>query len=215
MKYYLSSYKVGNYKAVLYLKKMALTSKKLAYIPNALDFSNDPKRRKISENEDIQQLKEMGFQVERLDLREYFKKEEKLEKRLNNFGVVWVRGGNVFVLRQAMKLSGFDKIIKRFKDKEFLYGGYSSGICVLAPSLRGLELVDDNSLLPYPQIQSVVWKGLGLIYFMVLPHYKSNHPESHLIDKVVKFYKERNIPFELLKDGEVLVSEKARFFKVG
>jgi len=36
-----------------------------------------------------------------------------------------------------MKLSGLDEILKDLLKKEnILYGGYSAGVCVLAPTLR-------------------------------------------------------------------------------
>ena len=141
MKFYLSSYKLGN--EIAKLKKLIPSeNKKTAYISNALDFSDDLERRKESEQSDLKQLKELNLDVEIIDLRNYFNKQSKLEEELARFGVIWVRGGNLFVLRQAMKLSGFDNILKNLIEKSnMLYGGYSAGICVLAPTLKGMDLM--------------------------------------------------------------------------
>lgn len=45
-------------------------------------------------------------------------------------------GGNVFVLRQSMKHSGFDIFLKEISnDDNYLYIGYSAGSCVLSKRL--------------------------------------------------------------------------------
>lgn len=80
MKFYLSSYKLGN--EITKLKELIpADNKKTAYISNALDFSDDLERRKQSEQTDIEQLNEVGLNdVEKIDLRDYFGKKAKLEK---------------------------------------------------------------------------------------------------------------------------------------
>jgi dipeptidase E len=196
MKFYLSSYKVGNKSDEL----RKLSGKKLAYISNALDFSDDFERRKLSEEKDCADLKELGFSIEKIDLRNYFGKKDKLKDKLNLFDIVWVRGGNVFVLRQAMKLSGFDEIIPQI---DIIYGGYSAGVCVLGPNLKGLEIVDDLTANPYKM--DTVWEGLNLIDFVIVPHYNSDHEESDDVAKLVEFLKDHNIKFKALRDGEVII----------
>ena len=207
MKYYLSSYKIGGEKEVQQLKDLIPPNKRTAYISNALDFSDDLERRKQSEQADIDQLKSVGLEVEHFDLRNYFDQPEKLESDLRQYGVIWTRGGNVFVLRQAMKLSGFDNILNKFasEDNGILYGGYSAGVCVLAPSLKGLELVDDITKRPYPQQYELIWEGLNLIDYAVVPHYKSDHPETELVDRVVEQYEKDGTPHKTLSDGQAII----------
>lgn len=210
MDYYLSSYKIGGEKEVQQLKGLIPPNKRTAYIPNALDFSDDPERRKQSEQADIDQLKSVGLEVERFDLRNYFNQPEKLENDLRQYWVIWISGGNVFVLRQAMKLSGLDSILKKFasEDNDILYGGYSAGVCVLAPSLKGLELVDDVTKHPYPQQYEVIWEGLNLIDYAIVPHYKSDHPEVGLVDRVVEQYEKDGTLYKTLSDGQVIIIKK-------
>jgi len=206
MKYYLSSFKIGN--QVDKLKKLVPNNKKFAYISNALDFSTDLERRTESEKSDINDLENLDFIVEPVDLRKYFNEPEKLKNKIKEFGTIWVRGGNVFVLRQAMKLSGFDNLLKDLgKTDDILYGGYSAGICVLAPNLKGLELVDDATQKPYKDQSEVIWEGLNILNYAIAPHYKSNHPESEDINKVVNYYIKNKILFKALLDGEVIVIE--------
>ncbi len=208
MKFYLSSYKIGNEGKKL--KQLVPKEKRhIGYIPNALDFSTvDYERKKNHIKSDISALRDLGLNVELLDLKIYFGKQNELKKKISKLGGVFVSGGNTFVLRQAMKLSGFDKIFKQLiKRKDFLYAGYSAGICVLAPSLKALQIVDDPKDKPYHQIKRTIWKGLGYLDYIILPHYKSNHPESADIDKEVEYCKKNEISFKTLRDGEVIIIE--------
>ena len=147
--------------------------------------------------------------MELVDLRDYFNQQNELEKKIAEFGVIWVRGGNLFVLRQAMKISGFDTILKNLVKKEgVLYGGYSAGICVLAPTLRGMDLMDDLSVKPYEDQSEIIWDGLGILDYSIVPHYKSDHPETEKANKCVEYMIENKILFRALRDGEVIVYEQ-------
>ena len=204
MKFYLSSYKLGDEKDKL---KVLVPCGKIGYIPNALDFTNpDKERLERHVNDDISSLKSLRLEVELIDLKKYFGKREKLELKVKKLGAVFISGGNVFILRQAMKLSGLDKILIKLKDdKDFLYAGYSAAGCVLSKSLKGYDIVDDYSELPYPQQREVIWDGLGFIDYHFLPHYDSNHPESRMIEKEFDYCKKNNITYKTLRDGEVII----------
>ena len=206
MKFYLSSYKIGDEGQKL-KKLLPPDKRKIGYIPNALDFTNvDLERRKKNIDEGIRSLQELDYEVEILDLRDYFGKQDELEKKLNALNGVFVSGGNTFILRQAMHLSGFDVVFKKFLDRnDFLYSGFSAGICVLAPDMRSLQIVDDPEDNPYGI--ETIWEGLGFLDYMILPHYDSDHPESADIDKEIAFCKENNISFKPLRDGEVIIIE--------
>jgi dipeptidase E len=154
---------------------------------------------------------------ERLDLRDYFDgKEAELEESLKRFGLVWTRGANVFVLRRAMKQSGFDKIIKKLlENDEIAYGGYSAGACVMGSTLHGLELVDDVLVTPDGYQSETIWEGLNVLPYAIAPHYKSNHPESNMIDDSVHYFEEHHIPYKALHDGEVILIDKGQESVIG
>ncbi len=200
MKYYLSSYGIGRESTVLV---RLIGKKKLLFIPNAMDHVEQQSREK-SNRAGIAELTRLGIHVEILDLRAYFGKKDQLHELLRTVGGVWVRGGNTFVLRQAMKLSGFDQLIHAMNE-DFLYAGYSAGICVLAPNLDALQIVDNPHVHAYGEITETVWEGLGLLDYIILPHYKSDHPESADIDKEVAFCQRQGIAYKTLRDGEVLL----------
>jgi len=207
MKYYLSSYKIGN--RARKLKSMVPKGKKLGFIPNAMDHIPFEQRQE-SNGRNIKYLTDLGIRIELLDLKKYFGREKALRKKINSLGGVWVRGGNTFVLRQAMRLSGFDTILKEIATSEdgdnFFYGGFSAGGCVLSPSLKNLTIVDNPKLMPYGR-RKVVWEGLGLINYVFMPHYKSDHPESKDIDREIARCKRLGIKFKPVRDGEVIIIE--------
>ena len=202
MRLYLSSYRVGNQPEQL---RAFAEGRMLAFIPNAMDHVDAVAREK-SNAAALEEVRRVGIDVEPLDLRSYFGRQAALKVELSRFGGVWVRGGNTFVLRQAMRLSGFDEIVTAKTGTDFLYAGYSAGVCVLAPRLEGLQQVDDSEARPYSHSE-VIWEGLGLLDYLILPHYKSDHPESNDIDKEVEYCKREGIRFRTLRDGEIITMD--------
>lgn len=208
MMYYLSSYKLG--RELDALKGLInKTSGVFGYIPNALDFTDaDPVRRKRHIGDDMEELRKYGVAVELLDLKDYFGKEENLKIKLQTLGGIYVSGGNSFVLRQAMRLSGLDKLLKDMSSRnDFLYIAYSAGVCVLTQTLKYYALTDNAKDFPYPQLKEQVWEGLGVLDFVFEPHYDSNHPESESTGREIKMLIDDKILFKAYRDGDVLIME--------
>ena len=206
MKYYLSSYKLGNIPGNF--ASLFTQAKSIAYIPNATDFTGaDPDRVRSHITADVQSLEKLGLDVTVLDQKKYFQTApEKLESIVNSSSGLWVSGGNVFVLRQAMMLSGIDRIIiGKSKEADFIYGGYSAGCCVLSHSLKSYQFASDANDVPYSGVNSTIWDGLGLIDFAFMPHFQSNHSESAKIDKEIEYCKVNGLTYRAVKDGDALV----------
>lgn len=205
MKLYLSSYKLGN--NIDELKSwIDKNGNKIVLIPNSRDVFEDGERLRNGINKDVEMLREVGFDVEVISLKKYFENPKQLEEDFSKYNAFFAIGGNSFALRKAMELSGFDEFLRKQVDNpNFLYSGYSAGICVLSPNLLGLNLVDEP-VNPYND-DDVSYKGIGLLDYVPVPHYKSDHPESHLIDDVVKYMVDNNIKYLPLRDGEVIVEE--------
>lgn len=165
-----------------------------------------PERRDERLQEEISSLSSLGLQPEELDLRKFFGKANELKEHIGQFDYFWVRGGNVFLLRRAYKQSGFDNLlVELLMSDSVAYGGFSAGICILAPSLKGIELVDPKDDVSEGYDKTVIWDGLGILDYAIAPHYKSGHPESADIEKCVDYFKENNIPYKTLRDGEAIV----------
>lgn len=207
MKLYLSSYFLGNHPEEL--ANLVGPNKKVGIIMNAADVYGNEKRPMYLANE-VEKMKAIGLTAEELDLREYFDDNETLHARLEKYGLVWAMGGNSFALRRAMKLSGFDTAIADLVASETLvYGGFSAGSCVATQTLKGIELVDDPDQIPERYNKEIVWEGMGFVDFSIAPHYRSDHPESKGIEKVVQYFEENKMPYKVLHDGEVFVIEGA------
>jgi dipeptidase E len=204
MRLYLSSYRVGDRPDVL----RAMTSgRTVGVVCNALDHIDaDERAQYVSSNRS--ELDALGIATTELDLRGFFGDVPRLGRELDRLGAVWVCGGNTFVLRQAMHLSGLDTLLGERIGSSFVYGGFSAGVCVLAPRLEGLHHVDDASVRPYPGSETS-WKGLGILDYLVLPHFRSQHPESEAVERDVAYCAEHGIAVRTLRDGQVIVGEVA------
>ena len=212
MQLYLSSYKLGNKQEILkeWIKNHG---NKIILIANSRDIFEDGPRKEAGIRRDTESLENLGFEVKNLSLKDYFGQYEKLRKELDGYYAFYVIGGNTFSLIQAMKYSGFDQYLKEIsRDSRYLYAGYSAGICVLAPRLEGLHLVDEP-INPYNS-EKVTYQGIGLINYVPVPHYKSDHPESKMADDVVEYMKQKNIEYKTLHDGDVIIENLVEKIKL-
>lgn len=206
MKLYLSSYFLGNNPHQF--AELFTSNRKVAIIMNAADIF-DPAKRPDYLQKAIAPLAEIGLEGEELDLRKYFDKHHDLDMKLKEYGGVWVMGGNTFVLRRAMRQSGFDRIAPSLvKSDRLVYGGFSAGAVVASQTLQGIELVDDPTQLPEGYDPAIIDAGLGFYDKSIAPHYKSDHPESAAIDDVVRYFEDARMPYTALSDGEVIVVNK-------
>jgi dipeptidase E len=211
MRLYLSSYRIGDHAGSL----LALlgSGKRIAVISNALD-NISPTARAIFRDEVYDphvELASLGLVSEDLDLRHYFGDAAALKQRLDGCDLVWTTGGNAFVLRRAMRQSGFDDIITDLLDRDQIaYGGFSAGAIVAAPSLRGIELMDDPTEIPDGYDPTPVWDGLGLIDHAIVPHFRSPHPESAAAERAVRRLCELGMRYRALRDGDVIVWTETR-----
>jgi dipeptidase E len=202
MRLYLSSYDLGNDPDALLT--LTGTARRAAVILNALD--NRPDARAHWGKDQTDKLVRLGCEARELDLRDHFGATESLDKILRDTDLVWINGGNTFILRRAMRQSGFDALIKGALARDaIVYAGFSAGTVIAFDSLRGLELVDDPNEVPAGYPMDTVWDGLGLIPFAIAVHFKSGHRESDLVDRTVAFYRANRIPYRTLRDGEALV----------
>ena len=205
MNFYLSSYKVGD-KSDELKKWINQHGNKICLIPNSRDIYPASERKANGIKEDVNELTDLGFDVTVISLKDYFDNKEELINKLKEFSAFYVIGGNTFALRQAMYLSGFDEYLKSIENSSnYLYAGYSAGICVLAKDLHGLDVCDDPNINPYGI--DTIWDGLGYFDYIFLPHYKSNHKETELIDASVVYCKQHNIKYKTLKDGDVIICQ--------
>lgn len=111
------------------------------------------------------------------------------------------------MLRHALAESGADAILTDLLARDaVVYGGYSAGVCVLAPSLRGLEIVDEPGAVSATYGVPAIWDGLGLLEHAVVPHYRSpGHPETEACERLAEHYRAAGVPHRTLRDGQAIV----------
>jgi dipeptidase E len=203
MRLYLSSFGIGHHPEALI--SLLRGGTRAAVILNAKDGSS-PDGRRASLEREVASLSALRLRPEELDLRDFFGQPDALRETLRGFDLVWVRGGNTFVLRRAFHQSGMDGVLPELlREDALVYGGFSAAVAVLAPSLKGIDLVDDPSLVPDGYAPPVVWDGLGLIPYAVAPHYRSDHPESESVERLVQYFIDHHLLFRALRDGEAIV----------
>lgn len=213
MRLYLSSYRIG--KAERELVRLVGFGAHVALIMNAADHKPALERAE-SLKKDTADLTSLGFVVTEIDLREYFAKPSALRDELEKYKMVWVRGGNTFILKRAFEKSGFDTVITEMLASDtIVYGGYSAGVVILAPTMHGLEIVDDPGVVPEGYEKEFEWNSLAILPYAIAVHYQSDHPESAGVEIEIQYYTDHGMPYQTLRDGEVLVIEdgKETFFR--
>lgn len=192
---------VGNHADKL-LELVGKPDAKVAVCGNARDWSNDTGRKVQGMQRDLESMQVLGFRPEVLDLRDYFGKDGLVEK-LKEYDIVWVSGGNAFILAKAMKQSNFEAVINQLiKTDQLVYGGYSAAFCVVSPSLRGVELVDDKDAEAEGYESGEIWDGYGLVDFYPIVHFRSDHPESDDVEKEYEYVKDKGISLKTFRDGD-------------
>ncbi len=207
MRLYLSSYRLGDAARLL---PPLMRGTRACVVANALDFIPDEARVRHAERvyDPIEEFGGQGIHAEYLDLRAHFDSRKTMRSALARYDLVWVLGGNAFLLRRAMALSGFDRTIRTMLAEDAIaYGGFSAGAVVAAPTLRGIHLMDSPTQVAEGYPQAPMWQGLALIDFSLVPHFRSNHPEAPAAEAAAKYFEGMQLPFKTLRDGDVWIRD--------
>ena len=186
MKLFLSSFRIPNLEEFVRFVGKPASKIKFALILNSkdsrtLEYRNDKREELFS------YFGNFGFEVSEIDLREY-SDAETLENKLKEFDVVWFNGGNTYVLRSSIRKSGGDIAIPNALEAGVVYGGDSAGSIIVGPTLKHYSGADDPSA-----AENIIYEGLGLVEFSILPHWGSGEHGEILL----------KIESELQRDGFV------------
>lgn len=188
------------------LLKLVGKNRKTLFIDNAKDD--------LPANERAQHVREKltdyasyGLDPVELDLRNYFDDKNDIASAIKGAGLVWCAGGNTFVLRRALAQSGLDRIlVDLLQADKLVFGGSSAGSIIPTPSLHGAEneSEDDPSIVPKNYSHEVVWEGLNLVPFHIVPHYESEWfgDEAAAMEK---YMLDSSLPYKVLRDGEAII----------
>ncbi len=216
MRLYLSSYRTQDTAGDLL--DLAGGPCRAVVISNALDMIPLAERqayaRKI--HDPVVELRDAGLDAVDLDLRDYFANPAALERDLADVGLVWAVGGNAFLLRRALRQSGLDVLLaRRLADDSLAYGGWSAGACVAGSTLRGVHLMDEPELITPSYDPEVIWDGMGLTPFAIVPHFASDHAEAQAADLAAAYMAAGAIPHRTLRDGQAILRRGDQIQLVG
>jgi len=163
MKLYLSSYRIPDLQVLTDLVGKPARKIRVALVPNAKDYYAFRARR-VKIRQVTVYLRQLGFTVAVVDLNER-RTASDLKATLQKYDMLWVLGGNTFCLREAMRRSGFDRVVKDVVEAGVVFAGESAGACVAGVDLHGVELADDPEF-----AERVIWYGLRLTEHVFVPH---------------------------------------------
>ncbi len=206
MKLYLSSNGIPIITAFEELVGKPCSDIHVALIMNAKDYYNE-RLRKHKTDDGVEKFEGLGLEVTVIDLKEFRNKPDLLKKELSSTDVIWGYGGNTFCLRDEMRQSGFDEIIRDLLNDGKVYGGESAGAIVAGSTLKGIEGVD------LPQAaNNIIWDGLKLLDRVILPH-ADNAMYTDLVEHV-RILHGSTKDYTELNDDEALVVDGSEFFTV-
>lgn len=177
--------------------------RRAAIVFNACDHFEERLRNYAREEKD---LLDLGFSVEELDLRTYVGAPKALKCRLAGYDLLWVVGGNAFVLARAMGAAGFAQAAtQHVRSNRLTYAGYSAGVCVTGPDLDGIHLMNDPDVVASGDDSFTPASGLGWVPWRIIPHWQSDHPEAPAAELATQYLAGRGLAHRQLRDGEVLI----------
>jgi len=154
---------------------------------------------------DFEAMKEMGFNVQEVDI------EEKTERELSEIfqlkDIIFVAGGNTFYLLKAMRKSNFKKIIIKFLKQGKVYLGSSAGSIVAGRTIKTASWYGDENKVKLKNL-----KGLNLVPFDMFVHYQPEHTE--IIKKKMPFKWQRR-KLKILTDQQAVLVQGSQTVLIG
>jgi dipeptidase E len=204
MRLFISSYRAGRHDTDL--RKLLGKINKVAVITNAKDYKS-PKERQIKVRESFDWFRSIDLQPVEIDLRPYFHRQG-AEIQLAKHHFIWLAGGNVFLLRRALKYSGLDKYLgDAVRKNEVILGGESAGAIIMGPTLEYSEMDTDEdspSFIPAAYDKKIIWEGFDFITYVPVPHYQDPDYGSE-IDGYIRRLKHNNIPYKAMTNDQAII----------
>lgn len=186
-----------NYVAQSIANRMDTKGKKLVFIDTAAEVKTGDKTWLTN---DRQSLVDVGFVV--TDYTISGKSKEELVKDLEVYDVIYMCGGDSLYLLQQSQLSGFIEVIRDLvNNQDKIYIGTNAGTAVTGPNLYPTYRLTDATLAPLLD----GFKGFGLVNFLVLPHWGSEHfREKYLNSRLEQAYDVDQVPLIALTDSQYI-----------
>lgn len=140
-----------------------------------------------------QALKKLGFRK----ITWFNLKDKKFVKPRENFDILYVLGGETFVMLKRMRLTGFTKFIEGLaKNKKIIFFGSSASSIIAGPNIAIAAWGSDGET---NKAGLKNFTGLGLTRTAIYPHF-----ELKFKQEVKDFQKKVKYPVLALSDGQAL-----------
>jgi dipeptidase E len=154
-----------------------------------------PQENKDYVNQDLQTMKDLGFNVQEIDIEG--KTEIQVFKMIELKDIIYVAGGNTYYLLKAMRKCHFERTIRKLLKQGKVYLGVSAGSIVAGKSIKTAGWVGDENIV---KLRSL--KGMNLVPFDIFPHYDLKYDE--IIKKKAPFRWQRK-KIKFLKDDQAIL----------
>src|SRR5207253_1743956 len=125
---------------------------------------------------------------------------------MKNVDALFIAGGNTFYLMQQIRAKGLVEDLKSYILDGHRYIGASAGAVICGPTIAPIKTLDDPQAAPLLQDLA----GLGIVEFVVLPHYG----KPKYLDKyhdIVKEYSDQLHLIPLRDDEAILVTSQSQY----
>ena len=170
----------------------------IAVIVNA----SSTEKKKIKKTKKVKiQFAEMGLDSSKIELFDLVKTEP---QKLKEYDIIYILGGNPFLLLDDINRSGAQKAITEFFESDKIIMGYSAGALLLGPDLSLLNHVD--SLLEFNQLKLTELSCLGLYDFYIFPHFRDFTTQiPELSEKIQEFELKKKLAVKRLNDNQGII----------
>ena len=147
---------------------------------------------------DFNTMKDMGFNVEELDIEG--KNSMQIMDILRVKDIIYVEGGSAFYLIRVMRQCGFEAVIRKLLKEGIVYIGAGAGSIVAGKTIQTAEWTDKGDKFNIKDL-----RGLNILPFDVFVHYV---PENAiLINQKIPDQKKRQKDLKIICDGQALMIE--------
>ncbi len=169
------------------------SSYKIAYITTAAKAKVIEDRQYLKKTEEI--FKDMRIDYTEIDIEG--KNENELRTILKGYEALYVQGGSTLYLMNAIRTSGFEKVVRELLDTGVAYIGASAGAMVCSPTI---EVSTWKHPEKFNDVSEDELKGMNLVPFLVFVHYT---PEYHTI--IEKHNGQSNYPVITLTNDQAML----------
>lgn len=214
MKLFISSYQAGSHNSEL--QEFLGDIREVGIISNAKDYKS-PEARAERINEIFKFFHSLNIKPYEIDLRPYFHRSG-VNEEIDKFKFIWLAGGNIFLLRRALKYSGADDIIRnRVTKNNLVLGGESAGAVMLGPTFEGFDMDSDSdspNCIPDEYKKTIIWEGLKIVDYVPVPHY-GNSDYGNAVENIIDQLDKKSIPYRTLTDHQAILVDGEKEVFIG